>query len=555
MTINPLAEFLGGVRRNLLLQEAKEKSDGQLLERFVDGRDRLALETLVLRHAPMVWGVCRRTLAHHDAENAFQNTFLVLFRKAECIRCRELVAHWLYRVAFQTARKTRQKNIKRHTVEKQVDVMPEPPTEAHEGVLDSESRAKLEEELNRLPEKYRIAFVLCVLEGKSHRDVAHLLRVEEGTVGSRLWRGREILAQRLARRGLGVSETLLTAVWSQKATLAIVPAALLTKTIQLAGPFAAGETTAAGLISTGVSTLAEGVLYAMTLAKKKAASALIVMAALVMGGGGMAAYHIHNKKAIEEAEAQKQASEEAKAKEEAEAEADISRFGNAKDAKEPAIRFLWSQMSERFFTRSYDPPPGMFRDGCKATFDSKTKHWIIAGKLALFDRIDTTEWRDWEVEVSYSPFCHAWQGHMVRGVSNFVKKTKKNPAKMPVTFADLRSMTEMDLSNSRITDEDLRLFHGLKNLNSLQIGYSPQVTDVGLSHLRDLPNLRTLRFNVGKIVEVDFTLQFHGVKVTEAGFRALQRALPDCTVLLNDWTLRPSRGLIRDLLFPQRPLH
>src|SRR5262245_5867706 len=89
-------------------------SDGRLLERFASHREEAAFEALVQRHGPMVWGVCRRILRdHHDAEDAFQATFLVLARKGHSIAHRELVANWLFGVAYQTAMKARSTRAKR----------------------------------------------------------------------------------------------------------------------------------------------------------------------------------------------------------------------------------------------------------------------------------------------------------------------------------------------------------------------------------------------------------------------------------------------------------
>src|SRR5262245_41739121 len=102
MATKPVNEVLQHLRRTELLRQGENQTDRQLLESFVRNRDQVALEALVRRHGPMVWGVCRRVLAnHHDAEDAFQATFLVLVRKAASIRSRELLANWLYGVAHQ----------------------------------------------------------------------------------------------------------------------------------------------------------------------------------------------------------------------------------------------------------------------------------------------------------------------------------------------------------------------------------------------------------------------------------------------------------------------
>jgi RNA polymerase sigma factor (sigma-70 family) len=178
-------------RRSALLHDGAEWTDSQLLEAFVRGRDPLALEVLVRRHAPMVWGVCRRTIAdHHEAEDAFQATFMVLLRKAASIRAPELLPNWLYRVAYKTACKARQRAAKRCSREKQVEVLPEPPPPPHEDTIGLDLRDVLDEELGRLPEKYRIAIILCDLECRTRHEVARQLRLPEGTVASRLRTGR-----------------------------------------------------------------------------------------------------------------------------------------------------------------------------------------------------------------------------------------------------------------------------------------------------------------------------------------------------------------------------
>src|SRR5262249_22645957 len=147
---------------------------------------------LVRRHAPMVWGVCRRVLGNlHDAEDAFQATFLILVRKAASIASPKLLANWLYGVAHQTALKARATNAKRRVRERQVTHMPEPA--ANEPDRWNDLQPLLDQELARLPNKYRVAIVLCDLEGKTRKEAAWQLGVPEGTLAARVARGRVML--------------------------------------------------------------------------------------------------------------------------------------------------------------------------------------------------------------------------------------------------------------------------------------------------------------------------------------------------------------------------
>src|SRR5205814_2003112 len=127
MPTRDLNTVIQHLRTAMLEHEGAGMTVGQLLECFISHREEAALEALVHRLAPMVWGVCRRLLHdHHDAEDAFQATFLVLLRKATCIAPREMVGNWLYGVAYQTALKARATTAKRRAREKQAMDMPEP---------------------------------------------------------------------------------------------------------------------------------------------------------------------------------------------------------------------------------------------------------------------------------------------------------------------------------------------------------------------------------------------------------------------------------------------
>jgi RNA polymerase sigma-70 factor (ECF subfamily) len=150
----------------MLLQAGADLTDGELLERFIARRDEAAFETLVRRHGPMVLGVCRRVLQNDaDAEDAFQATFLVLVRKATSVVPRALVGNWLYGVAHNTALKAKSMNRKRRLKEREAAACrPETPDEA-----SAQLQAVLDEELRHLPDKYRVAILLCELEGNPSR--------------------------------------------------------------------------------------------------------------------------------------------------------------------------------------------------------------------------------------------------------------------------------------------------------------------------------------------------------------------------------------------------
>jgi RNA polymerase sigma factor (sigma-70 family) len=274
---NQLKEIVNSFYR----QEEEGLTDGQLLARFLERRDRVAIAVLVQRHGPMVWGVCRRVLQnHHDAEDAFQATFLVLIRKAGSIRQGGVVANWLYGVAHQTAMKARSMAAKRRAREHQGTAVPEP--QAPASVPHNDLQLLLDQELSRLPDKYRIAIVLCDLEGKTRREAAGELGLPEGTLAGRLTRGRALLARRLTRRGLTVTVGVLAEVLARESASAGVPSSVVASTIDVLGLFAAG--TGAG--SVHVAALTEGVLKSMLLTKLRIP--LTVVFALTLAGAGIA---------------------------------------------------------------------------------------------------------------------------------------------------------------------------------------------------------------------------------------------------------------------------
>ncbi len=263
------------------LLDAGGMTDGQLLERFLSRRDEAAFEALVRRHGPMVLGVCRRVLGNpQDAEDAFQATFLVLVRKAASIGRRDLLGNWLYGVAYRTALDARAAATRRQARERQVRFMPDPEA-ADRADVWGDLRPLLDQELNRLPDKYRVPVVLCDLEERTLRDVAQQLGIPAGTLSGRLTTARRLLAGRLARHGLALSAGALTAALSQGVASASVPPPLVASTVHAATAAAAGQT--AGVVSAQVAALAAGVLKAMLVKTLKTASAVLLAAGVVLG--------------------------------------------------------------------------------------------------------------------------------------------------------------------------------------------------------------------------------------------------------------------------------
>jgi RNA polymerase sigma factor (sigma-70 family) len=273
--------------RSERLRAALSLPDEQLLERFVRLRDEIAFEALLHRHGPLVFGVCRKLLFNaHDAEDAFQATFLVLARKAGAVGRRALLGNWLYGVAYRVAARVRKTTLRRHARElpdADLNAVPEAgePEEPYLSVL-------LHEEVQRLPDKYRGPVVLCYLEGKTNEEAASQLHWPVGTVKTRLTRARELLRASLARRGVALSAGLLSTALIPAASA--MPAGLLDVTVKAGLCFAAGNAAAGGLASAQAVALTKGVLHTMFLTKIKTVVALVLVVAL-LGGIGGGAYH------------------------------------------------------------------------------------------------------------------------------------------------------------------------------------------------------------------------------------------------------------------------
>ena len=263
------------LRQTRIRQESGTLTDAQLLECFLNQREEAAFEALLQRHGPMVLGVCRRVLKNgHDAEDAFQATFLVLLRKAASIVPRERVANWLYGVAYRTALAARTAAAKQRAKERETAK-----PEAVEDRTEWEFRSLLDREVSRLPEKYRLPIILCDLEGRTRAQAARQLGWPEGTLSCRLARARGVLARRLACRGLTFSGGLLAVLLEQGMASACVPENLAVSTIKAATLVWAGQAATGGVIPTPVAALTEGVLKTMRAIKLKIATAVVLLLA------------------------------------------------------------------------------------------------------------------------------------------------------------------------------------------------------------------------------------------------------------------------------------
>jgi RNA polymerase sigma factor (sigma-70 family) len=279
------ADHVTGEVRKLLAEHALAGwPDRDLLERFVRCRDGDAFAALLARHGPMVLRVCRAVLRDaHDAEDAFQATFLVLACGAAKVRNVRSVGGFLHGTAYRVAARARARAARRREAEKEAAQMQAEATAGGQGRHGME--AALHEELGRIPEKYRRAFVLCHLEGKTHVQAADALGCPVGSVSRHLRRACDLLRERLAARGLAVPAGLLVGALATRARAA-VPAALARATLQAVGKYVAGAALVGGS-SVPAVTLAKEALRTLTAFKLKGPAVVLVLVGLVAGGAAL----------------------------------------------------------------------------------------------------------------------------------------------------------------------------------------------------------------------------------------------------------------------------
>lgn len=252
-----------------------QDSDGELLRRFSTQHDEGAFAAVVRRHGSMVLGVCQRVLGNvHAAEDAFQATFLALVRRAGHLEGRNTVGNWLYTVAYHAASRARADASRRRIQEQQALTMHTTPC-ASDPAQAEELRTVIDQELTKLPEKYRSPVVLCYLEGRTNEEAAQLLGWTKGTVSGRLARARDLLNQRLTRRGVALAAG---GIALQEAP---VSAALVDTTVRMAVLSASGN-----LAAGPVTAIAEGALRTMLLNKLRIVATVVVALSLVGTAAG-----------------------------------------------------------------------------------------------------------------------------------------------------------------------------------------------------------------------------------------------------------------------------
>ena len=270
------SSVLRHIRQLVGVSDPTDDSDATLLRRFAHQQDEAAFATLLGRHGPLVLGVCRRVLNDsHEAEDAFQATFLLLVRKASSIRRPELLNNWLYGVAYRIARRAQARRQHAAPEEDPMDRFVPAPGEE----MDRQrSRLLVDEELSRLPDKYRAPVLLCYVEGRTQEAAARHLGWSPGAVKGRLERARDLLRRRLMRRGVAPSAAALVAALADAAS-AEVPDRLVAETLRTGLQYAAS-----GTVLGPAATLVEGALRGAFLVRAQVIGAVIVATALFGGG-------------------------------------------------------------------------------------------------------------------------------------------------------------------------------------------------------------------------------------------------------------------------------
>ena len=280
MSSNSLAGILKHLHKLSSLQALVDLNDSELLDRFLSLQDEMAFTVLIERHGPMVHAVCCRTLGNtHDAEDACQATFLVLARKAQTIRKKHSLSSWLHGVALRLANSLKRSQSQRQRREQLSAKSESCPPDTD--ISWREVQSILDAELQSLPERYRSALILCYLEEKTRDEAAEQLHISKGSLHGLLQRGRNLLRERLQRRGISLPSALIVTALTQSMCHGGLPPTLAVISTKAAMAFASSSTSEMGVIAPHILSLTQEVLKVMFVNKLKTTAQVLLSVLMI----------------------------------------------------------------------------------------------------------------------------------------------------------------------------------------------------------------------------------------------------------------------------------
>jgi RNA polymerase sigma factor (sigma-70 family) len=281
MATQRLGTLLSRIRTLAGRSGLDEPADEELLRRFLDARDEAAFVALLRRHGPMVRDVCQRLCQEADADDAFQATFLLLWRRAASIRRRQAIASWLHGVARRIALHARQVAHEPARLDDRIDPSAHDPARL---AAWREVCAILDAEVQALSDKYRAPLILCYFEGRTRDQAARQLGWSVRTLHRRLERGRQLLRARLSARGVALPAALVAAGLCPRTAGALAPS-LLVSTLSVVRGRAAGTGVARTGTAARVARLVQGTATTASVAPCKVAAAVLVLTVGVLAAG------------------------------------------------------------------------------------------------------------------------------------------------------------------------------------------------------------------------------------------------------------------------------
>ncbi len=524
--------------------------DKELLVRFAADRDELAFKTLVARHGTMIWNVCLSVLRDSDdAEDAMQATLLVLARKAHSIRSGDTLSGWLCRVAFRiSVRAGILRSRRRQSEGRVMREMAINDGRRSSGHINSDEIAALLEELDRLPDRYRVPVVLCHLEGLTTEAAAKRLGCPVGTVWGRLSRARARLRQRLLARGVSLSPEFLAGGLLSKSARAGISGAMLEKTVEVAVNFATLDEIASTIGSAHVATLIAEALRTMVRSQIQTAAAILIAIGVIAGVGTGVLARVQQRSDVK--------NQPVKHHQPAPADR-LLRFPAAR-----ALGIIYVQETDELNFAPLQTKDPWHRLGEARGVVRVPAHGMIRLDLSQASLADLSPLE----ELAPDALGRCWLSHLgakdealrhvghltgLREINlegNFITDAGLVPLerlkKLERVFlgdsligddgighlAGLPSIRGLGLYRSRITDGALRWIGKMKTLVGLDLGVTA-ISDRGMSEIKGLENLGWLRFGETNTTDASLaivgglprlvSLDFDKIRATDAGLAHL----------------------------------